>query len=150
MYITIIFSTFSISEFDYIYYRFYDTVSERWNLTREITTTYDPSNYGSNYGTPSVQFYKDYKYLSSNDLPSMVSYGNSDKSIRQIQYKYSTDYADQMSQKMRNRNLVNKPLETIYMCGGSVTKAEKTSYIDTLGLILPKIVYALKASSPLL
>lgn len=52
-----------------------------------------------NYGTPSVQFYKDYKYLSSNDLPSMVSYGNSDKSIRQIQYKYSTDYADQMSAK---------------------------------------------------
>lgn len=149
VYIPLIFSTFSISEFDYIYARFYDTVSERWNLTREITTTYDPSNYGSNYGTPSVQFYKDYKYLSSNDLPSMVSYGNSDKSIRQIQYKYSTDYADQMSQKMRNRNLVNKPLETIYMCGGSVTKAEKTSYIDTLGLILPKIVYALKASSPL-
>ena len=149
VYIPLIFSTFSTSEFDYIYARFYDTVSERWNLTREITTTYDPSNYGSNYGTPSVQFYKDYKYLSSNDLPSMVSYGNSDKSIRQIQYKYSTDYADQMSQKMRNRNLVNKPLETIYMCGGSVTKAEKTSYIDTLGLILPKIVYALKASSPL-
>lgn len=50
---------------------------------------------------------------------------------------------------MKNRNLVNKPLETIYMCDGSVTKAEKTSYIDTLGLILPKIVYALKASSPL-
>ena len=149
VYIPLIFSTFSTSEFDYIYARFYDTVSERWNLTREITTTYDPSNYGSNYGTPSVQFYKDYKYLSSNDLPSMVSYGNSDKSIRQIQYKFSTDYADQMSQKMRNRNLVNKPLETIYMCGGSVTKAEKTSYIDTLGLILPKIVYALKASSPL-
>lgn len=149
VYIPLIFSTFSTSEFDYIYARFYDTVSERWNLTREITTTYDPSNYGSNYGTPSVQFYKDYKYLSSNDLPFMVSYGNSDKSIRQIQYKYSTDYADQMSQKMRNRNLVNKPLETIYMCGGSVTKAEKTSYIDTLGLILPKIVYALKASSPL-
>ena len=148
-YIPLIFSTFSTSEFDYIYARFYDTVSERWNLTREITTTYDPNNYGSNYGTPSVQFYKDYKYLSSNDLPSMVSYGNSDKSIRQIQYKYSTDYADQMSQKMKNRNLVNKPLETIYMCDGSVTKAEKTSYIDTLGLILPKIVYALKASSPL-
>ena len=148
-YIPLIFSTFSTSEFDYIYARFYDTVSERWNLTREITTTYDPNNYGSNYGTPSVQFYKDYKYLSSNDLPSMVSYGNSDKSIRQIQYKYSTDYADQMSQKMKNRNLVNKPLETIFMCAGSVTKAEKTSYIDTLGLILPKIVYALKASSPL-
>lgn len=100
-------------------------------------------------GLHQFSFIKDYKYLSSNDLPSMVSYGNSDKSIRQIQYKYSTDYADQMSQKMRNRNLVNKPLETIYMCGGSVTKAEKTSYIDTLGLILPKIVYALKASSPL-
>ena len=148
-YIPLIFSTFSTSEFDYIYARFYDTVSERWNLTREITTTYDPNNYGSNYGTPSVQFYKDNKYLYSNDLPSMVSYGNSDKSISQIHYKYTTDYADQMSQKMKNRNLVNKPLETIYMCDGSVTKAEKTSYIDTLGLILPKIVYALKASSPL-
>lgn len=45
VYIPLIFSTFSTSEFDYIYARFYDTVSGRWNLTREITTTYDPSNY---------------------------------------------------------------------------------------------------------
>lgn len=131
-----------------IYARFYDTTSERWNLVRETKTTYDPINFGPNYGTPSVKTYKSYEYSPTNDLPSAITYANSDKSIKQIRYKYSTDYSDLMSTKMKNRNLINKAVETIYLSDGLVTKAEKTSFVDTLGMILPKTVYGLKVSSP--
>lgn len=144
----LVMSTLSTNSLDYIYARFYDTTSERWNLVRETKTTYDPINFGPNYGTPSVKTYKSYEYSPTNDLPSAITYANSDKSIKQIRYKYSTDYSDLMSTKMKNRNLINKAVETIYLSDGLVTKAEKTSFVDTLGMILPKTVYGLKVSSP--
>lgn len=144
----LVMSTLSTNSLDYIYARFYDTTSERWNLVRETKTTYDPINFGANYGTPSVKTYKSYEYSPANDLPSAITYDNSDKSIKQIRYKYSTDYTDLMSTKMKNRNLINKAVETICLSDGLVTKAEKTSFVDTLGMILPKTVYGLKVSSP--
>lgn len=149
VYTPLVFSTFSNNDFDYVYAKFYDISSERWMLTRETTTTYEMIGHGGNYGPVSVATSKTYEYSLTNDLPFAVTFRNSDMSIRQVRYKYSTDYIDPVSQEMKKRNLVNKVLETTYLCDGLVTEAEKTNYVDTLGMILPKSVYSLHVSSPL-
>lgn len=149
VHIPLVFLTLSINDFDYIYTKFYNTQSERSLLEREVTTSYANTGFSGYYGDVSRVIFNVYEYSPVNDFPSAVTSIGSDKLARQVQYKYATDYTDPISQKMQKYNLINKALETINLCDGLVTKAEKTCYFDTLGMVLPKTIYTLQLSSPL-
>ncbi|WP_289291569.1 MULTISPECIES: hypothetical protein [Bacteroides] len=142
-YTPLVFSTLATTDYEYMYMKFYDVPSERWALKEEVITTFADNEASSGMKS------KVYIYSYSNDLPSFVEYINSDKTKKQIRYKYATDYTDPLSLKMRSCNLKNISIETLDLRNELVTKAEKTIYIDTLGMILPKTIYNLQPSSPL-
>lgn len=84
----------------------------------------------------------------SRDLPQAISF-NIGGSIRQKIIKYPFDFNDNLSLSMVNKNMIGIPIEIINLKDNMVVSGENIQYVDTLNLLLPKIISFIETETPL-
>lgn len=63
--------------------------------------------------------------------------------------RYATDFSDNVSRAMLNKHMINLPVETFTDRDDYVTQGQKTTYKDTLGMILPSVISSVKTKKPI-
>ncbi|WP_455584818.1 hypothetical protein [Bacteroides sp.] len=83
------------------------------------------------------------------NLLSQESYTASDGKKLAIQYKYPSDFSTFDSDELRKRNMLNLPIETVYLSDDKVIGATHNSYALFGNMMLKRYFYKLETDTPI-
>jgi len=125
-------------------YRSYSLFSEWWKKDQEITTNY------YNQEKDSVVNLTRYSYDPVNYQINNVTLKDSKENTIESRVTYPTSPASPMNTLMKNKFLINIPIEKSRYCNGVFLEQQKTTYSNTLypNLVLPEYISYIKAGVP--
>lgn len=124
--------------------RFYDNISERWNLVKDSTITYDRSV------SPALEINQvnHYSYDNHTQLIRKTTQ-NSDGATLESKIRYPYDINIGVYASMDTLNMINYPIEQTTLVDNQITGSTLTTYKSGGGSYVPDKIYSVETTSPL-
>ncbi len=116
----------------------YRLTAQSFYLSKKVTTEYHTEG--------NVIDEERYTYTAHGVLSSVKS--NKHGVEKETQFRYANNFTDAIANKMKEKYMVNIPIEKIELSNGKVVNASKTEYKDTLNMILPKRTLKFNSKTP--
>lgn len=117
-------------------FKMYSNRTEAWRLKKEITYEY--------IGRDAITTVKENEYDNNYLINKQtIRYGSKGESIKTV-YKYSFDNDDEIGVILKNKHILEVPMEEINLMDNEVISAKKTEYTYRSKMILPHKYYSLK------